>query len=360
MTAIWEASGDGWKVATPTGFATEAALHDLVEQSPQLLPLSGAPTITVLGREVRLGAGYADLVGVEATGRPVIIEVKLAYNAEARRAVIAQILTYAAALYGIGLAAFEDDVLGKHLRERGHSSIFDAATATDQVGVIDRAPFEAVLSESLKAGEFRLVIVLDEAPPELLRLIAYLEAVADRLTIDLITVRRYGIAGSAILVPQRVEPERHDVETPATAIARRSEGYAVDGPQDFIDRIASAREADRELLTKLADWAGQLQAEGLVQLTTYHGKDDLRLTLLPRLPSEKAGLVTIWNDNGGSLGFYKSVFERCAPQALVRVNELLAPGEVGQGNATRNVTDELLDVLTSAYREAAGHSKTIP
>ena len=42
-----------------------------------MLPLSGAPSLLILGREVSLGSGYADLVGVEISGRPVIIEVKL-------------------------------------------------------------------------------------------------------------------------------------------------------------------------------------------------------------------------------------------------------------------------------------------
>lgn len=41
------------------------------------------------GSEVRLGSGYADLLAVETGGRPVLIEVKLAYNAEARRAGVA-------------------------------------------------------------------------------------------------------------------------------------------------------------------------------------------------------------------------------------------------------------------------------
>lgn len=43
----------------------------------------------MLGREVRQGGGFADLLTVESTGRLAIIEVKLARNAESRRAVVA-------------------------------------------------------------------------------------------------------------------------------------------------------------------------------------------------------------------------------------------------------------------------------
>ena len=98
MSAIWERDGSGWRLLSPSGFPDEATLHSLVEQAPHMLPLAGSPKLTVVGREVLLGANYADLIAIESTGRLAIIEIKLAKNAEARRAVIAQILTYAAFL----------------------------------------------------------------------------------------------------------------------------------------------------------------------------------------------------------------------------------------------------------------------
>jgi (p)ppGpp synthase/HD superfamily hydrolase len=47
------------------------------------------------------------------------------------------------------------------------------------------------------------------------------------------------------------------------------------------------------------------------------------------------------------------VFERAAPKALERVNRLIHSREVGQGNTTREINDQLLDELAAAYREAA-------
>ena len=86
MTAIWSREGDDWSLLQPKGFSDEATLHSLVEEAPQLLPLAGSPALVVLGREVRLGSGYADLVAVEPSGRIALIEFKLAGNPEARRA----------------------------------------------------------------------------------------------------------------------------------------------------------------------------------------------------------------------------------------------------------------------------------
>jgi hypothetical protein len=52
---------------------------------------------------VHLGNGCADLMAVESTGRLVVIEVKLSANAESRRAIVAQVLSYAGYLQGLDL-----------------------------------------------------------------------------------------------------------------------------------------------------------------------------------------------------------------------------------------------------------------
>ena len=91
MTGVWMDAGDGWKLGKPRAFDDEATLQHLIKEYPQLLPLAGSPRLLVLGSEVRLGRGYTDVLAVEASGRPTIIEVKLASNPEARRAIVAQV-----------------------------------------------------------------------------------------------------------------------------------------------------------------------------------------------------------------------------------------------------------------------------
>lgn len=63
-------------------FNNEAVLHTMVEQIARMLPLTGTPGLAVGAREVRLGTSFADLLAVEPSGRLVVIEVKLARNAE--------------------------------------------------------------------------------------------------------------------------------------------------------------------------------------------------------------------------------------------------------------------------------------
>ncbi|HET8626304.1 MAG TPA: hypothetical protein VFL91_02740 [Thermomicrobiales bacterium] len=318
-----------------------------------MLPLTGAPQLVVVGREVQLGNGYADLIAVEPSGRLAIIEVKLARNAEARRAVVAQVLTYAAYLRGMELAALEQGILGRHLGERGYTDLADAVASNDQAGAFEPAAFAEGVAESLGRGRFRLVIVLDEAPEELVRLVGYLSAVADQLLIDLITVSAYEVNGSQILVPQRVDAEEARPAPPGSMpkVPAPAGGYS-EGAEVFRAAIDKAPEPARQMLHCLLDWALSLEAEGLVRLGTYRGTTQ-RWTLLPRLRADNAGLVTIWNDNGAYLSFYRSVFERRAPASLPRVEELVAPSRIGQGNTIRTITPELQGALTAAYREAA-------
>jgi hypothetical protein len=355
VTAIWRNDGTGWALLPPVGFPDEVTLHSLVEQAPQLLPLAGSPSLVIVGREVQLGSGWADLIVLEPLGRVVLIEIKLARNAEARRAVVAQVLTYAAYLYGMSPATFEGDVLGRHLRERGYDTLASAVASADQEGAFDAEEFSAGLEESLSQGRFRLVIVLDAAPEELIRLVGYLTVVSDKLLIDLVTVTSYDVGGSAILVPQRVDPERHPEDSQSSRQPRHPRGRLADGADDFVATIDRAPVEERTKLQRLAEWALALEREGLARLSTFHGTGN-RWTLLPRLQPENVGLVTIWNDGGAYIQLWRSVFERRAASTLPTIEARIAPKTVRQGSTIRDIDDATLAALTLAYREAAGNS----
>jgi hypothetical protein len=347
LAGIWHKDDSGWRLLAPTGFPEERTLHDLVEETPQILPLAGDPRLVVIGKVVPVGKGFADLLAIEPSGRLAIIEIKLARNAEARRAVVAQVLTYAASLKGLDPAVLERSLGGGYLH--GHKSLRDAVASEDQEGSFDPEAFSEGLAQCLSKGHFRLV--LDEAPEELIMLVGYLESVTEGLLVDLVAVLAYEVNGSHVVIPQRV-----DAEEPAAGSGDegpspdRPKGRLVEGAADFAAAIDESPPEDRAELRRLHEWAVSMEQEGLVRLQTYHGVSH-RWTLLPRLTTEKAGLVTIWNESGAYLQFWRSVFERRAPDSLPRV-ERLAPVRVGQGNTTRHVSDELLEALTDAYREA--------
>lgn len=333
----------------PTAYLAEAELHNLVREARQMLPLAGTPQLTVLGREVRLGNGYADLLAVESTGRLVVIEVKLSTNAESRRAVVAQVLSYAGYLQGLDLPQLESQILREKLRAAG--SVLGAVQADERQDVVDPAAFHDGISQSLADGSFRLVIVLDSAPDELIQVVGYLQMVTDKIDIDLVTVTAYEVGSSRVLVPQRIEPARRAREMSDAAVNARQSGTQAYGSYDFRSAIDQAPPEFRDDLARLTDWAESLETQGLARLATRSGTSGIT-TLKPLLHSGGVALVTIACDVKSSyMQFWRSVFERRAPEAIPAVEAALG-ATITQGNATRAFTEGLLTALTDAYRQA--------
>jgi hypothetical protein len=229
--------------------------------------------------------------------------------------------------------------------------VLAAVEADDQQNAVDRDAFRQALASSLAEGSFRLVIVLDSAPDELVQVVGYLELVADKIDIDLVTVTAYEVSGSRVLVPQRIEPARRTRELSDAQVTQRQAGVLIAGSAGFRASFADAPPPRRELLLRLSDWADSLENDGLVRLSTYRGKGGI-VSLLPRLASDNVGLVTIYNDiKSAYLQFWRGVFERRAPQSIPAVETALG-AELKHGNSTREVTDSLLIALAGAYREA--------
>ena len=225
------------------------------------------------------------------------------------------------------------------------------AVQSVQEDVFDADEFTAALDEHLREGRFRLVFVLDSVPTELMTLVAYLEHVTDKLVIDLVAVDSFDIGGTSVVLPQRVTPERHEVRVEK---ARRKEsGTLYPGGEKFEAMISRAPPESQEPLRRLLEWARDLERRGFINLSTYEGVGAKRYTLLPRLVVSGAGLVTIWNDGGAYVQFWRSVFEKRAPGFIDRIEELIGM-RVGQGNWTQGISEELLVALTEAYAEAAG------
>jgi hypothetical protein len=174
-------------VVDETELLAEKSLHDVLTGHPELIPaedLEISPPV-VVGRESGLDAGYADLVLLDRSAQLCLVEVKKEGNPDTRR-VVAQLLDYAAALWQMSAATFEQVVLHPYLRSTGLSE-------ADLPGLAEFAAeqFEAVegdgesdefydfsrrLEENLAGGKFRLVVAAPGIPPGVRQVIEYLNA----------------------------------------------------------------------------------------------------------------------------------------------------------------------------------------
>ncbi|HYT43952.1 MAG TPA: hypothetical protein VEP90_16550 [Methylomirabilota bacterium] len=96
-------------------------------------------------------------------------------------------------------------------------------------------------------------------------------------------------------------------------------------------------------------------SEPLTLFYSYDRRDEeLREELAKHLAilRRKGYIRGIYNNNGlVYLQFWRIVFEHHAPRSLDRIEQSFT--QTKQGNITREVSDELLNALTSAYRETA-------
>jgi hypothetical protein len=355
MPGVWAQDGDQkWRPLTARGFISESDLHDLIEQAPAMLPLAGAPTLAVVGREVVCGRERADLLAVEIqTGRPVIVEIKLAANADRRQA-LTQVLGYAAYLRRLNPDGM-NAVVQRYLAKAGFPSIVDAVKDAAQGDAgFDQTSFEIRFADALADGRLRAVIVLDSAPPDLVELVGYLQEVtSDRLTLDLVVVTAYEVDGHRVLVPQLVEPDRTQVTAELAGSGSPSVASpVVPGSAEFETSVEASPVELQPALMRLLEWCRGLEQQGLAVLFTSIGKG--RWVLNPRLPGQTRGMVTIWNENGAYLSPYRTVLSQVAPKSLAALDAKV-PGQIGQGNYIKaELDDELLDLFSAAYIEANG------
>lgn len=348
MGGIWYEEGGKWQTLPPTPFNDEKALHDLVEKAPELLPLSGSPALTMLGREVWLPdvSGAMDLLAIEDSGTPVVIEVKLRANPESKRAIVAQVLAYAAALHRVSPDDFVAVARAQSLEDLW------VKVATSNPRAIDQRAFIATLEDSLRAGRFRLVIVLDQVPKELVRLIGFLEQATQSLVIDLVTVSSHSVAGQLIVVPQRVEPERDFVrerEQPDVKGPESKPSYST-GCETFDAAIATAKPEVQGALQEFSRWTRELVERGEAKAVSAQG--NTFTTLKPIISGDDASAVSAWIGPGAPFAIHRTVVARIAQGVLEQLDHELGLGETAKNSVSIGpaaMTPRVYELLTAVY-----------
>ena len=330
---VWNSVEEVPEGASPIDYESEAELHRFIERNPQSLPLINTPKVMVLGSEITLGWGRLDILAIESTGRPVLIEVKLVRNLESYREIVAQILFYAAFLRGLHVDYLERYRVGK--------SIVEVVERHAEVG---RESFNSALQAHLDRGDFRLVLALDGVHPELERILAYLESITtSEVTIDLVTLPMYEVDGAQVVLPGRIAPHLDA----ADEIARPT-GDVTPGSYAFRESIVASGEA-RQRFEHLIAWADEMANLPNIALTSFAGANP---TLVIYAEQSDLVVVSILNvRQEPRLAVYRPAFEYHAPNSIERVEDAIAPKTIGHGNHITDITSEVLDALTTAFHE---------
>ena len=145
--------GHGKKEAKKGITEDEGWLQEMIAQNPVLIQSVMGTTSeaewNLVGQDVRIrGIGAIDILFITGSGRPVIVETKLAKNPESRRQVLAQIAEY-----------------GLHLARLSASELL--ADAEEDPSLTDLMP---AIDEHLVRGQLDVIIVGDEIDERLVPL----------------------------------------------------------------------------------------------------------------------------------------------------------------------------------------------
>ena len=195
----------------PASFATEDDFQTLIARFPTLL--AGDQIDTAAPRRFLLVSreqGVADAEGsgarwsldhlfLDQDGVPTLVEIKRASDTRLRREVVGQMLDYAAHGVQYWPAAAIRAQVEARCRDEGRDV---AEVLTTLVGEpVDPEGYWARVVEHLQAGRVRLLFVADHIPPELRRVVEFLNRQMQPAEVLAVELRQYEGEGLRTLVP---------------------------------------------------------------------------------------------------------------------------------------------------------------
>jgi hypothetical protein len=198
----------------PSAFNSEAELEQVICRYPQLLQRGEDASLSLVDAQVSLPSGIMDVLLLDSEGLPVAVEVKLGRNPESRRQVVGQLIDYVATL-----TAYTVDELNAAVGGKLDLKIREISDSEANAKKLWQA-----FGTNLRAGLARYVIVLDDVPSDLARIVKFL-ATRSNLDIRLVQISKYiSNAGQISFVPDNLVDESDfsmSSQTPSSELSDR-------------------------------------------------------------------------------------------------------------------------------------------
>lgn len=184
-------------------YDSERLLQQLLAQHPHLLAgeqmdLEAPRRWLLISRELAVGEGRwaVDHLFLDQDGVPTIVEVKRGSDSRIRREVVGQMLDYAANAVVYWPV---EDIRARY--EAGHA---DSDQRMSELLGEDADPeeFWQRVKTNLQAGRVRLVFVADHIPPELRRVVEFLNTQMDPAEVLALEIEQFVGSGLTTLVPR--------------------------------------------------------------------------------------------------------------------------------------------------------------
>ncbi|GJL85317.1 MAG: hypothetical protein DHS20C02_10920 [Micavibrio sp.] len=213
-------------------------LQNLIHAHPELVPAGEVEAcfdnlVPVL-REFPVPSGYLDNFYITPEGYPVLVEVKLWKNQEARRKVVAQILEYAK-----DFAALSYEDINKEIRKqiKDHawgSNPLHEIVAEYVAGSPEEQTFVDRVSRNLREGRFLLLILGDGIREEMAALAGYLMHHSLRYAFGMVEIKLFTLPDGSILALPQVLAKTQTIERHVTVVTAQGGKISVAAPAPVI------------------------------------------------------------------------------------------------------------------------------
>ena len=284
---------------TEQPYEAEALLQKLLAEHPDLLAGEqvnpSAPRRWLLvSREVAVpgeqagGARWSlDHLFIDQDGVPTLVEVKRSSNSQIRREVVGQMLDYAAN----GSAYWSIEQIVSAFERRCERD--DVEPADELAAVLDESldedEFWQTVKTNLQAGRVRMLFVADDIPPELRRIIEFLNGQMDPAEVLGVEIKQFVGEDRQVLVPRVVG---------MTAEAEKKRALGP-GPtwddESFLELLRSQRGPEEaRVASEILRWA----EERALEVKWGRGRRSGSFSPKLILAGERHNMFTVWSEGG--------------------------------------------------------------
>lgn len=282
------------KLLISESFLNEKELEDILAEKPQLMIEEEEPDVLLVQRQVTFeGTGTADLLIIDSNGLPMVVEVKLGRNSESRRQVVGQVFDYVSSLTLLTVDELDQKVAG---------------ALKEAIRIIGRKESEEDAVEkcwqscgaNLRAGKARVVVAIDEASEDLIRIIRFLNEHSD-LDVRLVELKKYldRESSETFFVPRLIVYGGDAITCKNLSPGAR--GYKKWGEESFFQAFEEKRGPEEgSIVRKIFEWANNQDL-----LSDPWGKGDVSGSFTPRFVynNNKTSLFTIYTSGGMTIPF---------------------------------------------------------
>lgn len=323
-TGMFVERNDGELVEmTQEGFESEDLLQDLLGNHPALIPgdqmgaqsprrwLLIAREAGIPGQEGEGARWSLDHLFVDQNAIPTLVEVKRSSDTRIRREVVAQMLDYAA--NSIEYLSLERMLAAFEKTCESNERTVDQALQEFLGPEVDHEQFWSDVRTNLQAGKIRLLFVADVIPPELERIVEFLNRQMDPAIVLAVEVRQFLGEGLKTYVPRVMG---HTIEAAQRKGSRKSESGTWN-EERILATIRDNDPAQSPGAARVVEWAHSHN----LRLAYGAGKVDGSMYLMLDNNDDSYYIFILWTSSGISVPF-GDIVKRSPFTEISKLNEL--------------------------------------